>query len=47
MLDTANATQLQKQNREELTPDLSIVLVCWNNKAYLDPCLKSLYEGNL
>jgi hypothetical protein len=28
-------------------PDMSIVLVCWNNKAYLDPCLKSLYEGNL
>jgi hypothetical protein len=26
---------------------MSIVLVCWNNKAYLDPCLKSLYEGNL
>ena len=47
MLDTANATQLQKQNREELAPDLSIVLVCWNNKSYLDPCLKSLYESNL
>lgn len=27
--------------------DMSIVLVCWNNKAYLDPCLKSLYEGGL
>jgi GT2 family glycosyltransferase len=27
--------------------DMSIVLVCWNNKAYLDPCLQSLYEGNL
>ena len=26
---------------------MSIVLVCWNNKAYLDPCLKSLYEGGL
>lgn len=27
--------------------DLSIVLVCWNNKDYLEPCLRSLYEGNL
>lgn len=27
--------------------DMSIVLVCWNNKAYLDPCLKSLYEADL
>lgn len=27
--------------------DLSIVLVCWNNKAYLEPCLRSLYDGNL
>lgn len=27
--------------------DLSIILVCWNNKAYLEPCLDSLYAGNL
>jgi GT2 family glycosyltransferase len=26
---------------------LSIVLVCWNNKDYLDPCLQSLYETGL
>lgn len=26
---------------------LSIVLVCWNNRAYLDPCLKSLYESGM
>ena len=26
---------------------LSIVLVCWNNKAYLGPCLKSLYESGM
>src|SRR5436190_18539747 len=25
-------------------PDLSIVLVCWNNLAYLEPCLRSLYQ---
>ena len=28
-------------------PDMSIVLVCWNNKSYLDACLESLYDGNL
>ena len=27
-------------------PDLSIVLVCWNNKAYLEPCLHSLYDNS-
>ncbi|HQU37247.1 MAG TPA: glycosyltransferase family 2 protein [Anaerolineales bacterium] len=31
----------------EQVVDMSIVLVCWNNKAYLDPCLKSLYDGGL
>jgi N-acetylglucosaminyl-diphospho-decaprenol L-rhamnosyltransferase len=31
----------------DLIPDLSIVLVCWNNKDYLEPCLQSLYEGGL
>lgn len=28
-------------------PELSIVLVCWNNLDYLDPCLASLYESDL
>jgi hypothetical protein len=28
-------------------PEMSIVLVCWNNKAYLEPCLDSLYQSNL
>ncbi|MCZ7570661.1 MAG: glycosyltransferase family 2 protein [Ardenticatenaceae bacterium] len=28
-------------------PDLSIVLVCWNNRDYLEPCLRSLYESDL
>jgi N-acetylglucosaminyl-diphospho-decaprenol L-rhamnosyltransferase len=27
--------------------DLSIVLVCWNNKEYLVPCLRSLYASGL
>ena len=29
------------------TPDLSIVLVCWNNNNYLEQCLRFLYEGKL
>ena len=35
------------QTGDEKVVDMSIVLVCWNNKAYLDPCLKSLYESGL
>lgn len=31
----------------ETAPDMSIILVCWNNKAYLEPCLNSIYEGGL
>ena len=27
--------------------DLSIILVCWNNKEYLDPCLESLYDTGM
>ncbi|MGB8647035.1 MAG: glycosyltransferase family 2 protein [Anaerolineae bacterium] len=28
-------------------PELSIVIVCWNNKKYLEPCLESLYGAGL
>ncbi|HVO28323.1 MAG TPA: glycosyltransferase family 2 protein [Candidatus Margulisiibacteriota bacterium] len=28
-------------------PDLSVVLVCWNNKDYVEPCLRSLFAANL
>jgi N-acetylglucosaminyl-diphospho-decaprenol L-rhamnosyltransferase len=28
-------------------PDMSILLVCWNNKDYLEPCLRSLYDADL
>ena len=31
----------------EIASDLSIVLVCWNNKKYLEPCLQSLFDGGL
>jgi GT2 family glycosyltransferase len=29
------------------TPDLSVVLVGWNNRSYLEPCLRSLYQCGL
>jgi GT2 family glycosyltransferase len=35
-----------KESRQAF-PDVSIVLVCWNNKDYLDPCLQSLLDSNL
>jgi N-acetylglucosaminyl-diphospho-decaprenol L-rhamnosyltransferase len=41
------ATATLPVQTEEQAPDLSIVLVCWNNKAYLEPCLRSLYDGGL
>jgi N-acetylglucosaminyl-diphospho-decaprenol L-rhamnosyltransferase len=32
---------------DEAISDFSVVLVCWNNKDYLERCLRSLYEGGL
>jgi len=46
MSETATKLKVQKRSDGQVV-DMSIVLVCWNNKAYLDPCLKSLYEGGL
>ena len=46
MPETVTQPQVQKRGDDQVV-DMSIVLVCWNNKAYLDPCLKSLYEGGL
>ena len=34
------------QRLEETVLDVSIILVCWNNKSYLEPCLQSLYDAN-
>lgn len=31
----------------ETNPDISIILVCWNNKDYLKPCLQSLYRETM
>jgi GT2 family glycosyltransferase len=38
-------TSLPVDAGDQIAPDLSIVLVGWNNKAYLEPCLQSLYGG--
>jgi GT2 family glycosyltransferase len=45
MSGSANSNRVERGAAQVV--DMSIVLVCWNNKAYLDPCLKSLYEGGL
>src|SRR5437870_1870122 len=34
-------------SEQSAIPDISIILVCWNNKDYLEPCLRALYESNL
>jgi N-acetylglucosaminyl-diphospho-decaprenol L-rhamnosyltransferase len=47
MLETDNKLSLPKLDNGAQVPDMSIVLVCWNNKDFLDDCLRSLYEGNL
>ena len=44
--ETATRSNVEKRSEESVV-DMSIVVVCWNNKAYLDPCLKSLYDGGL
>lgn len=46
MIEKTNKPKVQKKGDANVV-DMSIVLVCWNNKTYLDPCLKSLYEGGL
>lgn len=40
MFDRAEQSYVQK-------PDISIILVCWNNASYLEECLHSLYESKL
>jgi GT2 family glycosyltransferase len=45
-----NVTVLLKDEQidgEELNLDMSIVLVCWNNLDYLEPCMVSLFEGEI
>jgi N-acetylglucosaminyl-diphospho-decaprenol L-rhamnosyltransferase len=47
MLETKHRRKVHSGEIELQVPDISVVLVCWNNKSYLDPCLQSLYEGGL
>ncbi len=47
MEPSVELTNKEAENASRPEPDMSIVLVCWNNKTYLEPCLKSLYDGNL
>jgi N-acetylglucosaminyl-diphospho-decaprenol L-rhamnosyltransferase len=47
MSELRTQPNLGERNDVERIPALSIVLVGWNNKAYLDPCLKSLYESEM
>jgi GT2 family glycosyltransferase len=44
-MESVMATNTDTQTKP--TPDMSIVLVCWNDKKYLDPCLQSLREADL
>lgn len=46
-MQTLATPKLTEQVDSVDAPEFSIVLVCWNNKDYLEPCLDSLYEGGL
>jgi len=46
-LTLEQAPTVDIRDDRQSVPDLSIVLVCWNNKDYLEPCLRSLYDGNM
>lgn len=47
MSELMTKAKAQASIRGTTDPALSIILVCWNNKAYLDPCLKSLYDSGM
>ncbi len=38
------ATHLHSRQGDEAHTDMSVILVAWNNKDYLEPCLRSLYQ---
>jgi GT2 family glycosyltransferase len=47
-MDLRTSTSIEPPRQiDETVPDFSVVLVCWNNREYLEPCLHSLFEGNL
>jgi GT2 family glycosyltransferase len=47
MEDQLTMTVTPPAQASEVVLDLSIVIVCWNNKRYLEPCLDSLYAAGL
>ena len=47
MGEQMNVSEERKHTPDRVVPDMSIVLVCWNNREYLRPCLESLYDGDL
>ena len=47
MSDLITRPKVYESINKESDLDLSIILVCWNNKEYLDPCLESLYDTGM
>jgi hypothetical protein len=46
-MSVGSKAQIEMPDQATAAPQMSIVLVCWNNKSYLDPCLESLYKAGL
>ena len=47
MQDELDSTLPGAIEAAQRVPDLSVLLVCWNNRDYLEPCLRTLYEAGL
>ena len=47
MVAQSTQTAGSPQAESKVAPDMSVVLVCWNNRDYLEPCLASLYSAGL
>ncbi|CAG0942288.1 N-acetylglucosaminyl-diphospho-decaprenol L-rhamnosyltransferase [Anaerolineae bacterium] len=47
MAEQLTQTPTQSTQPQTNVPDLSVVIVCMNNKRYLEPCLQSLYDAGL
>lgn len=47
MTTTTLAPAMPERGGTANVPACAVVLVCWNNKAYLEPCLRSLFGAGL